>query len=154
MPDDGRYSPASVRRQVQVVQTQHGGRFPDYGDAAKALGRDPRTNCRFLGKVTDLIDGAAVLAGVPCIAIWTVRRKDGGVNPEAWTRDPYRAKPETKAKMIEEARRHTFTQADIDAIKHGLVEIRDMNNPEAWRYVLNKRFGGGVEKFDEFYANK
>lgn len=123
---------------------QHGARFPTYGEAAEKLGRDPRDNARFMGSVTDLIDAAAYLVGVPSLALWTVRNSSRDVNPKAWTGRPF-----TKAWMIGQAKQHLFMQADIDAIQRGLDELRNVGNKAAWQYVLTKK---GFNIFEELEA--
>lgn len=110
-----------------------------YGTAAKAIGRDPRTNGRFMGGVTDLLDAACAKAGVPMLALYTVRSNTGEINPEAFGK-----LPELREALLNEARTHVFTEADIAAIGEALdfFHNKKMGRFYAWRHIkeTNNRF--------------
>ena len=55
-----------------------------YGELARRCGFEGQQNARWFGQVTDLIDAACALAGVPSFALVRVREANGGVNDAAW----------------------------------------------------------------------
>lgn len=103
----------------------------NYQTAAEALGR-PKDNARMVAQVCDLIDAAAALAGTPLLALWIVRESSGHVNRNAWAKGPSSALREA---IIELSQKHTFTQADFDAIGKSLGQLKDRSNRAAWTYI-------------------
>ena len=55
-----------------------------YGELALRCGFEGQQNARWFGQVTDLIDAACALAGVPSFALARVREANGHVNHAAW----------------------------------------------------------------------
>lgn len=100
-----------------------------YQSAARALGRDPKTNARTVAQMCDLLDAAAVLAGVPLLALFYVREVSLAVNRKALENF------EWSDAIVEKSRRHTFTVYDIEAIRLSLDELRGMGNVKAWAFV-------------------
>lgn len=93
---------------------------------------DLRASTRMKGDITDLLDAAAVLAGVPLIALYTLR----GSRPtcEALNNDP-----DLCEQLLEEAKRHAFTQTDIANIEAQLDKLLllGMGHTGSWRHILN-----------------
>jgi 5-methylcytosine-specific restriction protein A len=83
-----------------------------------------------VAQVCDLLDAAAILAGVPLLALIAVRQKDGDINRMAW-----RQVPERKEELIEQSNAHKFTEADIQAIATALDRLEGKSNRAAWDYV-------------------
>jgi len=102
-----------------------------YSSAAKALGRNPKTNARMVAQVCDLLDAAAALARVPLLALFVVREKSGDINRRAW------AGHELRNAIIEKSKHHRFIQADITAINRALEQLDGMGNRVAWKWVRN-----------------
>jgi hypothetical protein len=55
-----------------------------YGGLAGQCGYEPTVNSRIFGQVTDLIDAACALAGIPRFALVRVRQRGGKINGKAW----------------------------------------------------------------------
>jgi hypothetical protein len=114
-------------------------RFMTYVDAVEALGWDLRGSTRMMGKVTHLLDAAAVLANVPLLALHTVRANGGSeVNPDAFLN------PEFHARLLAEATAHTFTQTDVANIEAQLDNLfrKGKGSRTAWQQIkkTNPRF--------------
>jgi 5-methylcytosine-specific restriction endonuclease McrA len=103
-----------------------------YTTAAKALGRNPKTDARMVAQICDLLDAAAVLAGIPSLALVMVREASGDINHQAWKGSKYRDA------IIENSRRHQFTAAEIASIRSALEKLQGMGNRAAWRWVRKK----------------
>jgi hypothetical protein len=58
-----------------------------YGQLARRCGFEGQQNARWFGQVTDLIDAACALAGVPSFALVRVREANGYVNHAAWRKE-------------------------------------------------------------------
>lgn len=102
-----------------------------YTSLAVALGRSQK-DARAVAQVCDLLDAAATLARRPLMALWTVRTAAGRINPHAWKKD---ALPGLRDALIEEARLHTFSDADENAIRSALGQLSGVGNRKAWRRV-------------------
>jgi hypothetical protein len=85
-------------------------RLLTYGIAAKELGRDPKTNSRMVAQVCDLLDAAAAFAGVPLLALVTVREMSGNINRRAWTANGESGRRDA---IITRSLRHKFDQSDF-----------------------------------------
>jgi len=101
-----------------------------YKSAAKALGRDPRRNARMVAQVCDLLDAAAAIAGVPSLALFTVREATGAINTKAWRKGEF--PPGLRDAIVSRASLHTFTRHDFAAIKSALDSLAGMSNRAAW----------------------
>ena len=55
-----------------------------YGELALRCGFEGHRNGRWFGQVTDLMDAACALAGVPSFALVRVREANGDINDAAW----------------------------------------------------------------------
>jgi 5-methylcytosine-specific restriction endonuclease McrA len=114
-----------------IVAATKSHRLLNYQTAAVALGR-PKNNARMVAQVCDLLDAAAALAGVPLLALWTVREASGHINRKAWAEG---VEPELREAIIECSRGHTFTQADFDGIAAALQRLDGKSNRAAWSYL-------------------
>jgi 5-methylcytosine-specific restriction endonuclease McrA len=115
-----------------IIDATKSHRLLDYQMAAAELGRS-KNNARMVAQVCDLLDAAAALAGVPLLALWTVREASGHINRKAWT--DFGVEPELREAIIECSRRHDFTQSDFDAIADALRRLDGKSNRAAWAYL-------------------
>ena len=104
-----------------------------YGTAAGLIGRDPKTNSRMVAQVCDLLDAAAAYAGVPLLALITVREVSGHINRKAWATDD--VPPEYRDSIILKSLRHKFGEEDFLAISDALEKLNGKSNRAAWRFV-------------------
>lgn len=103
-----------------------------YGELALRCGMGQQ-NARWFGQVTDLIDAACALAGVPSFALVRVREANGNVNDAAWRkwhshlRDP----------IIAKALAGVWTDDDFTKIRDALAvfSAHGFGNKKAWEYV-------------------
>ena len=118
-----------ARRLLPILyRTARNGAILTYQSAARELGRDPNKNARTVGQICNLLDAAAVWANVPLLALFYVRDASLEINRKAFPR------PLSNA-IVEKARRHTFTEADVQAIKHALDDLGAMGGIKAWAFV-------------------
>jgi hypothetical protein len=104
-----------------------------YRTAAKELGRNPKTNARMVAQVCDLLDAAAAFAGVPLLALVTVRELSGDINRKAWTGN--NVEPWRREAIINRSLQHKFSHADFQAISDALNELDGKSNRAAWKFV-------------------
>lgn len=79
---------------------------------ARARGEPPPANhAKPIGQACDLVDAASVLADVPLISLWRVKTTTGEHNPRAFAKQPA-----FRRALLDQARRHVFTEADQRAI--------------------------------------
>jgi hypothetical protein len=70
---------------TMMIEDYNAGLHPTtYGDLARRCGFEGQQNARWFGQVTDLIDAACALAGVPSFALVRVREANGNINNAAW----------------------------------------------------------------------
>jgi len=100
-----------------------------YGTAAEALGRS-RDNARMVAQVCDLLDAAAVYAGVPLLALITVREVSGDINRRAFAEEPTLC-----SAIIEQSLRHIFSEEDFLAISEALIKLDEKSNIAAWKFI-------------------
>jgi hypothetical protein len=120
-----------------IIAADQSHQYLNYQLAAEKLGR-PRSNARTVAQFCDLLDGAAALANVPLLALTRVLNSSNRVNPKAWNH----VDPLLREAMISRSQRHIFTQADFDAIRSALEQLKDFSNKRFWPY-LSDRFGPG-----------
>ena len=126
---------ALARRVLPLIFAgENEGRFLTYKALLQEIGRDPRTNGRMMGAICDLIDAASVLGGVPLIALWRVKTATGEDNPRAFANCPAFRK-----ELLDQARRHLFTESDRRAIVKSLSTLKGKGNRAAWRFVEENR---------------
>ncbi len=124
-----------IARQVLplIFAAESEGRDLSYKALLQKIGRAPDEG-RMMGAVCDLIDAASALAGVPLISLWRVKTAGREHNPRAFADNPG-----LKKALLDEARRHVFTDADQAAIQNALDELKDKGNRAAWRFVEENR---------------
>jgi hypothetical protein len=103
-----------------------------YGKAAEMLGR-PKNNARMVAQTCDLLDAAAAYAGIPLLALVTVREKGMGINRKAWADRG----PELRRKIINTSLARKFDRDDFQAISTALEELSGKSNREAWKFILD-----------------
>ena len=104
-----------------------------YRTAAKDIGRDPIKNSRMIAQVCDLLDAAAAFAGVPLLALVTVRELSGDINRKAWTGED--VDPGLRDPIISRSLGHKFSAADFQAISEALKKLDGRSNRAAWKFV-------------------
>ena len=104
-----------------------------YKTAAKALGRDPKTDTRATAQVCDLLDSAATLAGVPLLALVKVRLSSGKINPKAWNETEHERA--VRPRLLEWSMNHHFQPVDFKALGEALDRLAGMGNRASWAYV-------------------
>jgi hypothetical protein len=104
-----------------------------YRTAAKELGRNPKTNSRMVAQVCDLLDAAAAFAGVPLLALVTVRELSGDINHKAWTGNDVESG--RREAIINRSLQHQFSNTDFQAISEALKKLDGKSNRAAWKFV-------------------
>ena len=110
---------------------KHGKRIT-YADIAAHIGLDKSKNGRLIGGVMDLIDAGSALAGIPLVALYTVRDSYERINPKA-----FHDRPALRQNLIERAQKYAFTDADGAAIMESLNFFlgQRMGRFKAWKHV-------------------
>ena len=104
-----------------------------YGELARRCGFAP---ARWFGQVTDLIDAACALAGVPSFALVRVRTADRNINHKAW-RKRY---SHLRDRIIRTARAGAWTDEDFTKVRDALAvfSANGFGNTKAWDYVWER----------------
>jgi hypothetical protein len=104
-----------------------------YGKLARHCGFEGPQNGRWFGQVTQLIDIACALAGVPSFALVRVRRESDNINDAAW-RGEY---SHWRDRIIARAQAGVWTDEDFTKIRDGLAvfSARGFGHKKAWDYV-------------------
>jgi len=107
-----------------------------YGELARRCGFEGQQNGRWFGQVTDLIDAACALAGVPSFALVRVREASGNINEAAWRKEY----SHLRDRIIATARAGAWTDEDFTKIKDALAvfSAQGFGNKKAWSYVLGQ----------------
>jgi hypothetical protein len=107
-----------------------------YGELALRCGFEGHRNGRWFGQVTDLIDAACALAGVPSFALVRVREANGSVNDAAW-RKGY---SHLRDHIIASALAGVWTDEDFAKIRDALsvFSAHALGNKKAWDYVVGQ----------------
>lgn len=105
-----------------------------YGELAVRCGFESRKS-RWFGQVTDLIDAACALSGVPSFALVRVRESaNGNVNDRAWRSKEY---SHLRDPIIAKAKAGKWTDEDFTKIHDALAvfSAHRFGNKKAWDYV-------------------
>jgi hypothetical protein len=114
-----------------LVENYKAGLHPTtYGELARRCGFEEQ-NVRWFGQVTDLIDAACALAGVPSFALVRVREASGNINPAAWRNSGLRDRVVAKA-LAGSWNDESFAKIE-DAL--ALFSLSGLGNKKAWEYV-------------------
>jgi hypothetical protein len=119
---------------TMLIEDYKAGRPPTtYGELAERCGFGGQRNARWFGQVTDLIDAACALAGVPSFALVRVRQADGSVNHAAW-RKWY---SHLRDRIIAKALAGGWTDEDFTKIRNSLAvfSAHGFGNIIAWEHV-------------------
>lgn len=122
---------------TMMIEDYNAGFHPTtYGDLARRCGFEGQQNARRFGQVTDLIDAACALAGVPSFALVRVREANGNVNNAAW-RNEY---SHLRDRIIETATAGVWTDHDFTKIRDALAvfSVHGFGNKKAWSYVFDQ----------------
>jgi len=105
-----------------------------YGALAERCGYGGQNNARWFGQVTDLIDAACALAGLPSFALVRVRESNGDVNAEAWLRSQY---SHLRDRILASALAGKWSDEDFTKIRDALAvfSAHGFGNKRAWDYV-------------------
>lgn len=109
-------------------------RLLTYQTAARELGFSIK-HARAVAQVCDLLDAAAVLVGIPPLALVAVRSASGDFNPKAWVKGTPAGLREA---VIKRSCAHTFTDADFAAIERSLIALEGYGNHAAWKEVKRR----------------
>ena len=105
-----------------------------YGALAKRCEYGGQNDARWFGQVTDLIDAACALAGLPSFALVRVRESNGNVNAEAWLSNQY---SHLRHRIIVTAEFGQWSDEDFTRIRDALAvfSAHGLGNKRAWDYV-------------------
>jgi hypothetical protein len=105
-----------------------------YGALAERCGYGGQNNARWFGQVTDLIDAACALAGLPSFALVRVRESNGGVNAEAWLGSQY---SHLRDRILANALAGKWSDEDFTKMRDALAAFsaHGFGNKRAWDYV-------------------
>lgn len=105
-----------------------------YGALAERCEYGGRNNARWFGQVTDLIDAACALAGLPSFALVRVLESNGDINAEAWRSNRY---SHLRDRIISRARAGKWSDEDFVRIRDALAvfSAQGLGNKRAWDYV-------------------
>ena len=105
-----------------------------YGELARRCGFEGQQNARWFGQVTDLIDAACALAGVPSFALVRVREVNGDVNDAAWRHNDY---SHLRDQIIARALAGKWIDEDFTKMRDALAvfSANGLGNKKAWHYV-------------------
>jgi hypothetical protein len=108
-----------------------------YGELARRCGFEGQQNARWFGQVTDLIDAACALAGVPSFALVRVREANGDVNDAAWRNNMY---SHLRDQIIARALAGKWIDEDFTKIRDALAvfSVNGLGNKKAWEYVMGQ----------------
>jgi hypothetical protein len=119
---------------TMMIEDYNAGLHPTtYGELARRCGFEGQQNARWFGQVTDLIDAACALAGVPSFALVRVREANGDINTAAW-RNEY---SHLRDRIIARATAGVWTDKDFIKIRDALAvfSASGFGNKKAWNYV-------------------
>jgi hypothetical protein len=104
-----------------------------YSELGRRCGFEGQQNARWLGQVTDLIDAACALAGVPSFALVRVREANGDVNHAAWRKEY----GHLRDRIIATALAGLWTDEDFTKLRDALASLsaNAFGNKKAWNYV-------------------
>jgi hypothetical protein len=120
---------------VMIADYNAGLRPTTYGELLRRCGFEERQpNARWFGQVTDLIDAACALAGVPSFALVRVREANGNINDAAWRKNQYR---HLRDRIIARATAGVWSEEDFTKIRDALAvfSAHRFGNIKAWDYV-------------------
>lgn len=120
-----------------------------YGQLARRCGFEGQQNARWFGQVTDLIDAACALAGVPSFALVRVREANGYVNHAAWRKEY----SHLRDRIIGTALAGSWTDEDFTKVQNALAvfSANGFGNKRAWNYVwgqINMEAWAGTARGD------
>ncbi len=120
-----------------LIEDYKAGKDPTtYGELARRCGFEGQQNARWFGQVTDLIDAACALAGVPSFALVRVREANGDVNHAAWRKEYSHLRDH----VIATALAGSWTDADFTKVRDALAvfSTNGFGNKKAWNYVWGR----------------
>jgi hypothetical protein len=119
---------------MMIAEYNAGSPPTTYGELARCCGFEGQQNARWFGQVTDLIDAACALAGVPSFALVRVREVNGDVNDAAWRHNIY---SHLRDQIIASALTGKWIDEDFTKIRDALAvfSAHGLGNKKAWNYV-------------------
>jgi len=120
-----------------LIEDYKAGKNPTtYGKLARRCGFEGQQNARWFGQVTDLIDAACALAGVPSFALVRVREANKHVNHAAWRKEY----SHLRDRIIRTALAGSWTDEDFTNVRDALAvfSANGFGNKRAWKYVLGR----------------
>lgn len=118
---------------TMMIEDYNAGLSPTtYSELARRCGFGQQ-NSRWFGQVTDLIDAACALAGVPSFALVRVREANGNINNAAWRKEY----SHLRDRIIARAEAGAWAEGDFTKIRDALAvfSAHGLGNTKAWNYV-------------------
>ena len=120
---------------AMLIEDYQAGLHPTtYGELARRCGFEGQQNGRWFGQVTDLIDAACALAGVPSFALVRVLEANGHINNDAWRKEY----SHLRDRIVAAARTGRWTDEDFTKIRDKLAvfSAHAYGNKKAWNFVF------------------
>jgi hypothetical protein len=117
-----------------LIEDYKAGKDPiTYSELGRRCGFEGQQNARWFGQVTDLIDAACALAGVPSFALVRVREANGDVNHAAWRKEYGHLRDH----IIATALAGSWTDEGFTKLRDALafLSANGFGNKKAWNYV-------------------
>lgn len=128
---------AMARSALEVIESARTNQESlSYKSIATKLGLDPVRYARAVAHACDLLDAAAVEAGVPLPALGVVLNASEEVNPAAWSRGPFAVH---KDRIVRTSERHQFSKEDYEGIRRGLDALSGLGHQAAWRHIDDEK---------------
>ncbi len=132
------YIVAEQALQMLIEDYKAGRNTTTYGELARRCGFEGQQNARWFGQVTDLIDAACALAGVPSFALVRVREANGDVNHAAWRKE---SQPSARSCHCDGAGRLMDRRGLHEGPRCAGLAVFSTNgfgNKKAWNYVWGR----------------
>jgi hypothetical protein len=117
-----------------LIAQYHAGLPPTtYGELARRCGFERDKSTRWFGQVTDLIDAACALAGVPSFALVRVHEANGHVNEDAWRKQHSHLRDQIVARALN----GKWIDEDFTKMRDALAvfSANRLGNKRAWKHV-------------------
>jgi Protein of unknown function DUF262/HNH endonuclease len=134
-----------------LIEDYKAGKDPTtYGQLARRCGFEGQQNARWFGQVTDLIDAACALAGVPSFALVRAREANRHVNHAAWRKEY----SHLRDRIIATALAGSWADEDFTNVRDALAvfSANGFGNKRAWNYVwgrINMEAWAGIMSKDQ-----
>jgi hypothetical protein len=136
VPREPMITHTAAEQTLTILIAQYNAKLPPttYGELARRCGFERDKSIRWFGQVTDLIDAACALAGVPSFALVRVHKADGHhVNEDAWQKQYSHLRDQ----IIARALNGKWTDEDFTKMRDALAvfSANRLGNKRAWKHV-------------------